>query len=43
VLLFDDPALRVLTYPGAMEIARDRLYVTVSQTESDIWVMDLKW
>ncbi|MGE5142896.1 MAG: protein kinase domain-containing protein [Acidobacteriota bacterium] len=42
-LAFDDPTLRVLTYPGAMEIARDRLYVTVSQTESDIWVMDLKW
>ena len=27
----------------AMEIAGDRLDVTVSQSESDIWVMDLKW
>ena len=39
---FDDPALYAATYPGAMEIAGDRLYVTVRQSESDIWVMDLK-
>jgi Tol biopolymer transport system component len=39
---FDDPALYAATYPGAMEIAGDRLYVTVRQSESDIWVMDVK-
>jgi len=41
----DDPAL---TVPGVGEPARpdigpDRLYLTVSQYESDIWVANLRW
>jgi Tol biopolymer transport system component len=42
VVSYDDPSLRALTWRGAMSVTRDRLYVTVAQAESDIWVMDLK-
>lgn len=31
-----------LTWRGALNVTRDRLYVTVSHSESDIWVMDLR-
>lgn len=43
VIAFDDPSLEAATYPGAMEVSHDRLYLTVRQAESDIWVTDLKW
>jgi Tol biopolymer transport system component/DNA-binding SARP family transcriptional activator len=42
VVTYDDPSLKALTWPGAMNVSRDRLYVTVTQSESDIWVMDLQ-
>lgn len=42
VVSYDDPSLRALTWPGAFNVGRERLYVTVSQSESDVWVMDLK-
>lgn len=42
VVSYDDPSLRALTWPGALNVGRDRLYITVSQSESDVWVMDLK-
>jgi Tol biopolymer transport system component len=42
VIAFDDPALRPLTYPGAFEVSGNRIYMTIQQVESDIWVMDLK-
>ncbi|NJD18210.1 MAG: hypothetical protein FIA95_02865 [Gemmatimonadetes bacterium] len=40
VIVADDPAL---VLPGWLSTGPDRLYVTVSQYESDIWVMDLKY
>jgi serine/threonine-protein kinase len=40
VVLFDDPRLTALG--GAISVRRERLYLTVAQYESDIWVMDLK-
>jgi Tol biopolymer transport system component len=42
VVSYDDPSLQASTWRGALNVTRDRLYVTVSQSESDIWVMDLK-
>ena len=42
VVSYDDPSLVALTWRGALNIGRDRLYVTVTQPESDIWVMDRK-
>lgn len=40
-LLLDDPVLVVHTYPGTINVTRDRLYLTVGEFESDIWVMEL--
>jgi hypothetical protein len=40
VIAFDDAALAT---PGAISVSRDRLYLTVSQYESDIWVANLHW
>jgi len=40
VVAFDDPALFAL---GFMSVGPDRLYLTVSQYESDIWVAKLRW
>jgi hypothetical protein len=40
-LPLDDPSLVVHTYPGTINVTRDRLYLTVGEYESDIWVMDL--
>jgi Tol biopolymer transport system component/DNA-binding SARP family transcriptional activator len=37
----DDPSLVVHSYPGTINVTRDRLYLTVGEYESDIWVMDL--
>jgi Tol biopolymer transport system component len=42
VVSYDDPSLAASTWRGALNVTRDRLFVTVSQSESDIWVMDLK-
>jgi Tol biopolymer transport system component/DNA-binding SARP family transcriptional activator len=42
VMAFDDPAFMVQSYPGTINATRDRLYLTVGEFESDIWVMDLK-
>lgn len=41
VVTFEDPALLVQSYPGTINVTRDRLYVTVGEFESDVWVMDL--
>ncbi len=40
IVAFDDPAL---VAPGMIRVGRDRLYLTVSQYESDIWVTHLHW
>jgi len=40
VVAFDDPALD--TFVG-LSISSDRLYLTVSEYESDIWVANLHW
>jgi Tol biopolymer transport system component len=42
-IAFDDPALAVSSYPGVFSVGRDRLYLTVSEYESDIWVAKLNW
>jgi Tol biopolymer transport system component len=41
VTSLNDPYHEILTYPGTINVAGDRLYLTVSEWESDIWVMDL--
>ena len=41
VVSFEEPSPVVLSYPGTINVTRDRLYLTVSEFESDIWVMDL--
>jgi hypothetical protein len=40
VVAYDDPALIA---PGMLSLGPDRLYLTVSQYESDIWVMKLRY
>jgi hypothetical protein len=40
VVAFDDP--RFVALNGGLSVFGDRLYLTVAQNESDIWVMDLK-
>jgi hypothetical protein len=40
IVAFDDPAL---VADFGLSVGRDRLYLTVSQYESDIWVANLKW
>jgi len=42
VVLVADPFLSVPSNAG-LSIGRDRLYLTVSEYESDIWVAKLKW
>jgi Tol biopolymer transport system component len=37
---FDDPAMMA---PGMFSVGPDRIYLTVAEYESDIWVMDLAW
>jgi Tol biopolymer transport system component len=40
VVAFDDPA----TYaPGMFSVGPDRIYLTIAEYESDIYVMDLEW
>ncbi len=40
VVAFDDPSRIVLS---ALSVAPARLYLTLAEYESDIWVMDLEW
>jgi Tol biopolymer transport system component len=40
VVAFDDPARYA---PGNYSLGPDRMYVTIAEYESDIWVMDLVW
>jgi Tol biopolymer transport system component len=40
LIAFDDPALDTT---GNISVSSDRLYLTVSQYESDIWVANLHW
>jgi hypothetical protein len=41
IVTFEDPSMTVLSYPGTINVTRNRLYLTVGEFESDIWVMDL--
>jgi hypothetical protein len=38
---FDNPSLAFLDYSGALTVARDGVYLTTVERESDIWVMDI--
>jgi hypothetical protein len=40
VVAFDDPALAFL---GGLSVGPDRLYLTLGEYESDIWVATLRW
>jgi Tol biopolymer transport system component len=40
VVAFDDPSLTVF---NAITVGPEDLYLTISEYESDIWVMDLEW
>jgi hypothetical protein len=42
VVAFDDPALEPSVFAGAVSVSHGRLFLTVREVESDIWVMDLK-
>jgi hypothetical protein len=42
VVSYDDPSLRAIAFRGMLNATPGRLYVTVNQSESDIWVIDLK-
>jgi serine/threonine-protein kinase len=41
VVTFAHSPLLVHSFPGTINVTRDRLYLTVGEFESDIWVMDL--
>jgi len=41
IVAFDDPAL--VNFAGIMSVGPDRLYLTISEYESDIWVAKLRW
>ena len=41
LVAFDDPSLSVL--PFAFTVSADHFYLTISEYESDIYVMDLEW
>lgn len=41
IVTFEDPLLVLHSYPGTINVTGDRLYATVGEFESDIWVMDL--
>ena len=45
VIVWDDPTLTVpgLVNPLRPDVGANRLYLTVSQYESDIWVANLRW
>jgi len=40
VVAFDDPSTYAL---GRFSVGPDRIYLTIAEYESDIWVMDLDW
>lgn len=40
-IALDDPVFVVRSYPGTINVTRDRLYLTIGEYDSDIWVMDL--
>jgi hypothetical protein len=40
VVAFDDPAL---TATGYLSVSDDRVFLTVAEYESDIWVARLRW
>jgi len=40
VVAFDDPSTDV---PGQFSVGPERIYLTIAEYESDIWVMDLEW
>jgi hypothetical protein len=42
VIAFDDPAI-VAAGGVSISVGPDRLYLTVAQYESDIWVARLRW
>ena len=42
VIAFDDPSLAAAA-GGFISVGPDRLYLTVSQYESDVWVANLRW
>jgi Tol biopolymer transport system component/tRNA A-37 threonylcarbamoyl transferase component Bud32 len=41
VVRFDNPSLSALDIPGALTVVRGGVYLTTSELESDIWVMDI--
>jgi serine/threonine protein kinase/Tol biopolymer transport system component len=41
VVRFDNPSLSILDFPGTLTVARDGVYLTTVERESDIWVMDI--
>jgi hypothetical protein len=41
LVAFDDPSLSVLNF--ALTVSADNFYLTISEYESDIYVMDLEW
>jgi len=49
VVYFDDASLAVFSPPnngigfGMLAVGRDEIYLSVGDSESDIWVMDLDW
>ena len=39
IITFDDPSVSVI----AFTVGPEHVYLTISEQESDIWVMDLDW
>ena len=42
VLRIDDPSLKGVGFPGTFGVSHGRLFLVATETESDIWVVDLK-
>jgi serine/threonine protein kinase len=42
IVRFDNPSLSFLDFPGTLTVARDGVYLTTVEQESDIWVMDIR-
>jgi Tol biopolymer transport system component/tRNA A-37 threonylcarbamoyl transferase component Bud32 len=42
VARFDNPSLSMLDFPGTLTVARDGVYLTTVELESDVWVMDIR-
>ena len=43
VVAYDDPALAVADHVYGLGVGPDRLYLTVAEYDSDIWVAKLRW